>query len=537
MRYRLIFFILLLIPQLLTITASAQTADLILTNGKIFTSDTTRLYVQALAIKGNRVLAVGNNRAIEKLATSKTKRIDLEGKTVTPGFNDAHDHPAWLAPIGKFLNKNAELNNTGLNKKSILDSVAMLVKDAKPGEWIHGFIGTDVFFDTSMRESLDSLAPNNPVELQIWWGHGIVVNQKALEMCGIADHDEDPLGGWYVRNGSNKISSLQQNAQAVVWIKLNESEPHNLVKGLQSYVQEQLVTGITSVQYMGTGFTAKAAGQIFHKVNSPQRIRMIPWQRSTANGRQSQDWNIADTDRTPMFTISGVKYVIDGSPGDGNSLSKKSYTGRGNGNGRLNYPIDTMKQIMKEALTSNRQLVMHITGDSSFSIVLSLMMQSGSAEQWNGKRVRIEHNFVKGISLPQMKILKDYGILMMHTSKYSTGSQLKSLMDNGVMVGMSPDGTTNPFFDIMMCTAMQQDSTENINRETAVMAYTRTNAYAEFKEKEKGTLMPGMLADLAVLSQDIFAIPLQQLPGIKSVLTIIDGKIAYQQHVKSVRDH
>ena len=520
---------LLLACFFLSIKTFSQQADLILLNGKIFTSDTAKLYVQALAIKGNKIVAVGTDKEVNKLSSNTTRKVDLKGKTVVPGFNDAHDHPAWFAPVGKFFNQNAELNSEGLNKKSILDSVAMMVKEAKPGEWIHGLIGTDVFFDRSMRASLDSLAPNNPIDLQIWWGHGIVVNKKAIDISGISDNDKDPLGGWYIRNASSEISALQQNAQAVVWIKLNESEPENVIKGLKSFVEEQLPAGITSVQYMGTGFTAKLAADVFTKVNSPQRIRIIAWQRTTTNGRQTQDWNIANMHPTPLLTISGVKYVIDGTPGDRNSLYKKPYTDVGSANGRLNYPVDTMKKIMKEALNSNRQLMMHITGDSTFAIVLSLITQAGTAEQWRVKRVRIEHNFVQGISLQQMKILTDYGILLMHTSKYSTHSQLKSLMDNGVIIGMSPDGTTNPCFDIMMCTAMQNDSTENINREQAVIAYTRTNAYAEFAEKQKGTLMPGMLADLAVLSKDIFTIPTQQLPSVKSVLTMIDGKIVYQQ--------
>ena len=162
----------------------AQSADIVITNGKIFTSDTTKLYVQALAIKGNKIIASGTNEAILKLANSKTKKINVQGKTVVPGFNDAHDHPAWFANVGKFFNQNAELNFAGLTKKAVLDSVAWMLKDAKPDEWIHGFIGTSVFLDTSMRASLDSLAPNNPVYLQIWWGHGIVVNKKALEASG-----------------------------------------------------------------------------------------------------------------------------------------------------------------------------------------------------------------------------------------------------------------------------------------------------------------------------------------------------------------
>lgn len=522
----------LLLPIIFVIAlpsiVSAQKADIIFTNGKIFTSDTNKLYVQALAIKGNKIIATGTNEEILKLADKKTKKIDVTGKTIVPGFNDAHDHPGWLAPIGKFFNQNPDLNSHGLSKSSVLDSIALMLKQAKPGEWIHGFIGTDVFFDTSMRASLDSLAPDNPVTLQIWWGHGIVLNQKALEKSGLSDENKDPVGGWYIRNNLNKITSLQQNAQAPVWIALYESEPANLVKGLCAFSQEQLSGGITSVQFMGNGFNAKDAQDEFEKANLAQRIRIMKWQRTTDEGRQSSDWNMKGIKSTPLFTISGVKYVIDGTPMEGNSLHKQASLQPGEKNGRLNYPIDTMKQIFKEALNSNDQLLMHITADSSFEVVLSLIQQTAPAGKFISKRIRVEHNCVGPISDTQKAMLKNYNILMMHTPKYCQGSPLRSLYDYGVVIGISPDGTTNPFFDIMMCTSMQSDPAENLTREQAVIAYTKNNAYAEFKEKEKGTLMPGMLADLAVLSQDIFTVPPGQLPATKSILTMIDGKIVYE---------
>ena len=172
--------------------------------------------------------------------------------------------------------------------------------------------------------------------------------------------------------------------------------------------------------------------------------------------------------------------------------------------------------------------MLHITADSSFGIVLNLIKETGTADQWRPLRLRIEHNAVGYPTDEQLKVLKDYGILMMHTPKYAQGSPIRSLLDKGIIVGISPDGTTNPFFDIFIMTTQQANPAENIKIEEAVVAYTKTNAYAEFKEKEKGTLMPGMLADLTVLSQDIFTIPPPQLLSTKSVLTMIDGRIVYE---------
>lgn len=108
-----------------------------------------------------------------------------------------------------------------------------------------------------MRASLDSVAPNNPVTHQIWWGHGLAVNRKALEAAGLWDSSKDPVGGWYIRNASNKISGLQQNAQAPVWLAIDKAEPENLIKGLQSYARKQIVGGITTFNIWARGLMQK----------------------------------------------------------------------------------------------------------------------------------------------------------------------------------------------------------------------------------------------------------------------------------------
>ena len=119
--------------QISTSMSNTQSADIILINGKIFTSDTNQLYVEALAIKGNRVLSVGTNTAIEKLSSSKTKRIDLKGETVVPGFNNAHEHLGSSAPLDKFF-RVKEFSDAGPDKGAVLDSIKRLVKSVKPGQ-------------------------------------------------------------------------------------------------------------------------------------------------------------------------------------------------------------------------------------------------------------------------------------------------------------------------------------------------------------------------------------------------------------------
>jgi hypothetical protein len=521
-------FLLLLISTLIGKSGFTQSADIIFTNGKIFTANKKQLYVQALAVKGNKILATGTNAAIKKLSSAKTKKIDLNGKTVVPGFNDQHDHFAFAISAAPHTFDRVEFSVPGLSKAAVLDSIARLLVNAKPSQWIEGKIGTTIFSDTSMRRSLDSIAPDNPVLLQVMWGHGIVTNLKGLQAAGLSDGVKDPVGGWYERNSDGNISGVQQNAEEPFRIAINVSYPEAIIRPMEEFSQEQLRGGITSTLLMATGFTHSLVTSTLQHANIPQRLRIVAWPRSTPDGRQTFEWPLAKTQPTPTSTISGIKYVIDGTPFEGNSLRSKPYHHRGNGNGRLNYPLDTLRQIIREALDTKRQLLMHITGDSSFGIVLNLIRESGTAAQWQPLRVRIEHNDVGNPTKKQRKIIKDYGIMMMHTPKFAIYSPLHSLMSDGILVGISPDGTTNPFWDMMMVISQQVNPSENISIEQAVIAYTKTNAFAEFKEREKGMLVKGMLADLAVLSQDIFTIPSQRLPATKSVLTMIDGEIVYQ---------
>jgi predicted amidohydrolase YtcJ len=507
---------------------AAQSADLILTNGKIFTSDTSQLFVQALAIKGNKIMAVGSSTAISKLATPTTKRIDLAGRTVVPGFNDAHEHLGFFAPVGQFFT--SSFSEKGLDKRSVLDSVSRLVKAAKPNQWIIGPIGLSVLQDLTMRKALDSLVPDHPVYLQIMWGHGAVLNSKALQMVGIAEDATDPLGGFYVRQpGTQEISAIWEYAQWPVWHAAWASEPENLIKSLRAYAHQQVQAGITTVQDMSCNFNPTALSGIYHDANLPLRLRIIAMPGTSPSGRSLTVWKKVKQHPSPLTYVSGIKYILDGTGIEQTSLSKKPYPGKQNWYGRLNMPIDTIKQILHEALTSNTQLMIHMVGDSTFAIVLPLMKQMAGGEIWRSKRVRIEHNATATITAEETNTINELGLLVMHTPKYNHSSHLRSFMEKGITVGISPDGTTNPFWDIMAVTSMQTNPAENMTREQAVIAYTKTNAYAEFMEKQKGTLAKGMLADLAVLSQDIFTIPTAQLPAIQSVLTIVDGKIVYQQ--------
>jgi predicted amidohydrolase YtcJ len=520
-------------------TSYAQ-ADMILINGKIFTSDNSKLYVQAIAIKKNRILATGTNAAIKKLAYRQTKIIDLQGKTVVPGFNDAHDHLAWKVTVDQRFS--CDFSVPGPSKQMVLDSVIRLIKQAKPGQWISGDIGLIVLYESGMRKSLDSIAPQNPVALEIMWGHGMVLNSKAMQFLHITETTENPIGGWYGREpGTNTLTGvLYEYTQWPAWQAIRMSEPAKLIEGLRQYARQQLQFGITTVQDMSCNIPPASLKQIYTEANLPLRIRMISFPGTTSKGRNLTEWKNVPVRPSALSYVSGVKYLIDGTSLEGNSLSRTPYPDRPGWYGKLNFPLDTIRQILHETLTTSTQLHMHIVGDSTLSLVLPLMKSMASDAVWRAKRVRIEHNSTRWSTETEQKYIRDMGIIMTHTPQYGHNNPLRSLIEQGIPVAMAPDGLINPFVNIQIVSSQQANPDENITREQAILVYTLGSAFAEFKENEKGTLKKGMLADMAVLSQDIFTVSEGQLPFTKSVLTIVDGKIVFandqmEEHMKQIK--
>lgn len=191
-------------------------------------------------------------------------------------------------------------------------------------------------------------------------------------------------------------------------------------------------------------------------------------------------------------------------------------------------PLDTIKNILQEAIDSNIQHMLHVVGDSTLSLILPLIKEAGSPETWRKKRLRFEHSIPAGLSDEQIQDIKELGIVLMPTPQYVGASPVASLLKNQIPIGIAPDGLINPFVHIMLISSLHEVPAENISREEAVIAYTLGNAFAEFAEMEKGTLTKGKLADLAVLTHDIFTIPVEELPEVRSVLTMVDGKIVYR---------
>jgi predicted amidohydrolase YtcJ len=204
----------------------------------------------------------------------------------------------------------------------------------------------------------------------------------------------------------------------------------------------------------------------------------------------------------------------------------------------LEFPKPQYHAMLEESLRNNDQLLLHVSGNLSAKTVLDAVDETGGKDVWQGRRLRFEHG--DGIFPDQFPRIQQDGIVVVENPThfapiappgvvvFEKAQPLKSLLAAGIPLALGSDAPTNPYLDIMFATNPGNHPSEGITREQAVIAYTRTSAYAEFEEKEKGTLEPGKLADIAVLSQDIFTVPVEQLPKTTSVLTLVGGKIVYQ---------
>ncbi|MEJ7643931.1 MAG: amidohydrolase family protein [Chryseolinea sp.] len=528
-----------------------QSPDLVLVNGKIFTSDTSRLYVEALAITKGRISAAGKSEEIEKLKTKITKRVDLAGRLVVPGFNDAHNH----LPDG-LRARHISVDGMDPAWQTILDSIATLVKTTPVGHWIEGTIGVTIARSTEAnRFSLDKIAPKHPVRLLSWWGHVGIFNTLGMHSIGISNTQGDPKGAFYERMANNKTltgKAYEKNAYAPhtsYTTIASMRDEQALIQKLQQISQALLQVGITSYQNMCTGASPEDYIKYWNKAGLPLRLRLIRWGDVNSNGTLNIPSKTLPrvTSVLPLATVSGTKWLLEGTPLEQGSAELEPYPNRPDWYGRINYSMDEIESMCKDALARKDQIHFHINGSMTIGKVLDLM--SSMNVDWKAVRPRFEHGDQIDYTPEYLKKAKALGIIVVQNPTHfaplpgmssaaptrSHGMALKTLLKNKIPLAIGSDGPFNPYLNIILASTHPTRPSEAITREEAVIAYTYASAYAEFEEQNKGTLTVGKVADLAVLSDDIFSIDIPKLMQARSLLTIVNGEIAYDSGTLKVQ--
>ncbi len=520
---------------------AAAPSELALTNGKIFTADLDSPWAEAILIRGDRIAVVGTTAEVQAAAGPSAKVVDLAGRTVVPGFNDAHDHVTASLPAVAVSTGTDPLPDPPFSL--VADSLRAAVARHAPGTRFRVAVGERVLADpTARRAALDAIAPAHPVEVQAWSGHGLILNSAALTAAEIDESVPDPLGGRFERDRAGRLTGLLEEYAAYgIWPRMAVRTDSAVRAAFAARANEAVQLGITSIQNMSTGLLPDNLARVVDSLGVSIRVRIIRFPLTGPTGRVVDSWRTLRATEGGPVVVSGTKYVLDGTPVERLAAMRDPYTDRPGTSGRLNFQVDTLRSILQDALTTGDQPMIHAVGDSAVGIVLSTMAELGPDSAWRRLRLRIEHG--DGLSPDQFPLAKRLGVIVVQNPSHltlgplaaarygpkrmATLQPMKSILNLGLTLALGSDGPINPFLNIMFAVMHLDNPTEALTVEEAVRAYTAGSAYAEGQELVKGRLAVGLLADLAVLSQDIFTIPAPQLPGTTSVLTLVGGRAVH----------
>lgn len=535
---------LMLSARSLSAADSSGPPDTVLFNGKVFTADASHPQVEGLAIRGDRIIATGESASIRALSGPQTRLIDLAGHTVIPGINDAHQH-LFVTPQALIA---VQLKSRDPPWPEVRDAIQAAARGARPGQGIFATIGPTVLEDNDARRiALDQLAPDRPVILRTLSTYGFILNSTALRQFGIREDEPDPLGGSYDRLPDGRLTGVARGyaAMAILRKQASLTPTDDAVRQLRMTLNENARFGITTLQDMADEISAGRVLELLTRVPTPIRVRIMRMPLTSRTERDVLEGRSLPVTAAPLIRVSGTKWKLDGNPFDGPRDQPARPGDPQLWALSLMFPPPELESMLRQSIKYDDQLILHVSGTPAARAMLDAMEATGGAETWRNRRVRFEHG--DGILPSFVPRLKALGVIVVQNpthldlgalrTRYELDSSqpLRSLLAAGIPVALGSDGPVNPYLNLARACTDPDRPGEALTREQAVIAYTLTSAYAELMENDKGSITKGKLADLAVLSQDIFTVPVEQLPSTVSVLTMVGGAIVHDAHVVTVR--
>jgi len=548
-----------------------ETADLVLRNGKIVTVDPDQPEVQALAVTGDRIAAVGSNDQIDARVGPGTQVIDLGGKLAVPGFIEGHAHFDSLGDAQMMLDL-----TQAATWGDIVQLVAEAAAEAEPGTWIRGHGWHQEKWDsvpspsvegTPVHDGLSAVSPDNPVFLRHASGHASFVNAAALEATGITAATQAPPGGEIVRNpDGTPTGMLRENAQDAVEDAFAASRAHRSPEEVAAEARERI--RLASEEALSKGVTTfHDAGASFEQIDRfkaaaddgelPLRLYfMVRYESNEAMDERLPDYRMVGH-ANHHLTVRAIKRQIDGALGAHGAWLLESYEDMPDSTGLNLEPIDEIERSAEIALEHDFQLNTHAIGDRANREVLDLY-EAAFAEHLddpaeNRLRWRIEHaqhlhpddiprfaglNVIASMQAIHCTSDAPYVIDRLGEARAEQGAYMwKDLWESGAVV---TNGTDAPVEDIdpiasyhaTVTRALDDGSrfypAQALSRMQALESYTINNAFAAFEEDLKGSLTPGKLADIVVLSKDILTVPDDEIETATVTHTIVGGNVVYE---------
>ncbi len=524
------------------VRAAAAAPDLLILHAKVFTADPSHPLAEAVAVQGDRILAVGSDTDLKPLAGPATRVIDAGGRLLTPGLVEAHVHLGSefpLFPVPPTVAKMTGPPFVGPSAEETVNAVAQAART--PGDWIIGPIGLRALRDgRNWREALDAAAGARPVMLRPVFGHVTVLNSAAMARLGIAEDIPDPLAGWWTRDANGRLDGRAfESAVRAGWERVAPPDPARAVPIFRAAAERYARWGVTSIHLMNDGKTLAYTAEVLSRLQPRQKWTVYSW--GSMAPTIAAAWDAIDAAPNPLpvrVRVDGPKWLLEGTPLEQNAWMREDYPGRPGWRGRPDYNDAQIREILSRALAHPGQIALHLVGDAQTDRLFRTMEELAPASVWATRRVRVEHG--DGIRPETIAQARRLGVIVtenpLHLAETGTPAaahthiMLRTLMRAGIPIALGSDAggpQANPFLNIMLaCRNGAPDQT--LSREEALRAYTAGGAYAEREESQKGKIKVGYAADLALLSQDILTVPLQDLPATRSLLTLVDGEVLYE---------
>jgi predicted amidohydrolase YtcJ len=554
-------FVLCTLPSCFSV-AQSRSADLVITNAKVVTGDKVLPTAQAVAVLRDRIVAVGSKADIEAWRGSKTRAIDAAGKLLLPGFDDAHVH---------FVSGGLQLDNVELNDATSAEEFARRIgaraKITPKGEWIVGGDWDETKWSPAKlpaKELIDPVTGDIPVFVSRYDGHMGVANTVALRLAGVTGKTPDPPGGAIVRDAQgNPTGALKDAAMDYVYKVIPPLSHEQRLHAVKRALGHAASLGVTSVHDMNPDYADVAVySELLQRGQLTTRIYAAPL---ITQVNDQVKIGIRHAFGDPFLRIGAVKGYSDGSLGSATAYFFEPFDDQPNNRGLLSdemQPLSLMRERMMKADAAGLQICTHAIGDEGIAIILDLYGEVAKAHGDADRRFRIEHaqhmaakDFDRFSQLHVIASVQPYHAIddgrwaekRIGHDRASRTYAFRSFLNHGVRLALGTDWNVAPLNPMLTVYAAVTRATldgknpngwfpeQKLTVAEALEAYTMGSAYAEFQEKEKGSITPGKLADMVLLSDDIFSMDPAGIREVKVLKTIVGGKLVWDASAGAVQ--
>lgn len=559
---------LLMIPLLIFTSCGPkeEPADTIIFGGNIYTVDENNPSVEAVAVRGDRIVFVGDMSDAEKFKGEATEMLDLEGRTMTPGWIEGHGH---------FFGMGQSKLNLDLSQVKNYDEMIAMVKEAAenaaPGTWILGRGWHQSKWDKEPEEvvngfqthnKMSEVTPNNPVWLTHASGHAAFGNAKAMEIAGVTRETANPDGGEIIKNElGNPTGIFNERAMGLVSRNVPYNNEGDDKRAMALAIQECLANGITTFHDAGSG---RGSIELMKHFLDSGEMKVRLYVMLTGRDRDLLQEYYAKGPEIGLgnnhLTVRSIKLNTDGALGSRGAWLLRPYTDRPETAGLETQPMDYVLQVAKEGLEHGFQVCAHAIGDRANQEVLNRFEQAfkENPNRANDHRYRMEHaqhlaasdiprfgelGVIASMQAVHMSSDRLWAITRLGEERIKEGAYVwRKLFDTGAVIMNGTDVPVEPINPIASfyasVTRQTLDGTppggfepdQKMTREEGLHSYTLACAYGGFEEDIKGSIEVGKLADFTILSQNIMTVPDNEILNTKVDMTIVGGKLLYTRN-------